>query len=52
MHVARAVEDTQDVRLEQHYPLAHRRGYRLPVLILACLITSGLTLLAVRWLDL
>jgi MSHA biogenesis protein MshM len=52
VHVARAVEDTEDVRLEQHYPHTRRGGVRLPVLILACLLASGLTALALRWFGL
>lgn len=52
VHVSRAVEDTEDVRLEQHYPHARQKGYRLPVLILACLVASGLTLVAARYLNL
>jgi len=47
VHVARAVDDTEDVRLEQHYPHSRQRSYRLPVLVLACIVASGLTLLVV-----
>lgn len=51
VHVARAVEDTEDARVERSYGHAQPWGCRLSVLILACLVASGLTLLAVRFFN-
>jgi MSHA biogenesis protein MshM len=51
VHVARAVEDTEDARVDRSYGHAQHWGCRLSVLILACLVASGLTLLAVRFFN-
>jgi len=51
VHVARAVEDTEDARVDRSYGHAQLWGCRLSVLILACLVASGLTLLAVRFFN-
>jgi len=52
VHVLRAVEDTEDVRIDQHYPHASHKGYRLSAMVLACMVASGLTLVVVRLFNL
>lgn len=52
VHVLRAVEDTEDVRIDQHYPHANHKGYRLSAMVLACMVASGLTLVVVRFFNL
>lgn len=49
-HVARAVEDTEDVRVDRHYQQTQPSGFSGKMLLLACLGASALTLLVAWWL--
>jgi MSHA biogenesis protein MshM len=50
-HAARAVEDTEDVRVEKHYQhLQQRPGYNWQTLVLSCAAASAVTLLLAWWL--
>lgn len=50
-HVARAVEDTEDVKIEKNYAHLQPRGFNWATLILACIVASGLTVLVTWLLD-
>lgn len=49
LHVARAIEDTEDVRVDRPHAHAQHTGFRWPAMLAACTCASGVTLLAAWW---